>query len=138
MRPNAEGGGLARRPGARVRGWVGDGADVWRNQFGSQCVANERTRAAPAPRLWGACLPITNSQVSQTTTDKPDGDPAALFPGPRDDVSTFWTARHGVASTSPSSSAGDIDAVDALIRPYAPNSSIDLNSAQTGATSSRS
>ena len=49
VRPNAEGGGLARRPGARVRDWVGDGADVWRYQFGSQCVGNERTRADAAP-----------------------------------------------------------------------------------------
>ena len=49
VRPNAEGGGLARRPGARVRDWVGDGADVWRYQFGSQCVGNERTRGRKAP-----------------------------------------------------------------------------------------
>ena len=72
VRPNAEGGGLARRPGARVRDWVGDGADVWRYQFGSQCVGNERTRADAAPicprlrahvsHFW----PITNSRILES------------------------------------------------------------------------
>ena len=70
VRPNAEGGGLARRPGARVRGWVGDGADVWRYQFGSQCVGNERTRGRKL-RLRGYELtshfwPITNSRVLES------------------------------------------------------------------------
>ena len=72
VRPNAEGGGLARRPGARVRDWVGDGADVWRYQFGSQSVGNERTRADAAPicprlrahvsHFW----PITNSRILES------------------------------------------------------------------------
>ena len=112
VRPNAEGGGLARRPGARVRDWVGDGADVWRNQFGSQCVGNERTRGAPAPRLrtrvggkrepFLANHELKNSRVRRHRSEMTEIRPA-LFQGRGTTCRHFWTARHGVASTSPSS-----------------------------------
>ena len=60
VRPNAEGGGLARRPGARVRDWVGDGADVWRYQFGSQCVGQ---RADEGGRLRGSEPFLANHEL---------------------------------------------------------------------------